>query len=258
MPYLNNNGVRIYYRTEGAGEPLVLMHGTSGNLEDWREYGYVDALKSTHLVVLVDSRGHGYSDKPHAPSAYALSARVGDVTAVLDDLNVEQAHYAGYSMGGWIGFGMAKYAQGRVLSLTLGGAHPYADSMVAVQEQFSRGMEAYIAETERQGMVWPAERRARKLANDPHALKAATGPRPGVEDVLPLIRVPCLLYVGDADPRFPLVKQAAASNKGSTFAALPAADHLGGFVRSDLALPCISSHLAAVRRRLPPRRVPAR
>jgi len=249
VPYVSNNGLRIYYRTEGKGEPVVLMHGTSGNMEDWREYGYVDALKSSHLVVLIDSRGHGYSDKPHDPSAYALRLRVSDITVVLDDLNVERAHYAGYSMGGWTGFGMAKYAQARLLSLSLGGAHPYEDQMAAQQGQFARGMDAYIAETEAQGMKWPAERRVRKLANDPQAVTAATGPRPNIEDVLPVVRVPCLLYVGDADPRFAQAKKAAASIKGSTFAALTGADHLGGFVRSDLALPHITAHLAGTTRR---------
>jgi pimeloyl-ACP methyl ester carboxylesterase len=253
VPYLNNNGVRIYYRTEGAGPPVVLMHGTSGNMEDWREYGYVDALKSSYLAVLIDSRGHGYSDKPHDPAAYALRLRVSDVTAVLDALRIEKAHYAGYSMGGWIGFGMAKHAPHRVLSLSLGGAHPYEDKMALVQGQFSRGMETYIAETEAQGMKWPAERRMRKLANDPQAVNAATGPRPGGEDVLPLISVPCLLYSGDADPRLPLAKKAAASIKGSRFAVIPGADHLEAFVRGDLVLPHISSHLAAATSRLTPR-----
>jgi pimeloyl-ACP methyl ester carboxylesterase len=42
--------------------------------------------------------------------------RVGDVVAVLDTVQVARAHYWGYSMGGWIGFGMAKYAASRASS----------------------------------------------------------------------------------------------------------------------------------------------
>jgi len=84
-----------------------LQHGFSESFEDWYEYGYVDALKNNFRLILVDARGHGGSDKPHDPAAYALEYRVSDVVVVLDALRIEKAHYWGYSMGGWIGFGMA-------------------------------------------------------------------------------------------------------------------------------------------------------
>jgi hypothetical protein len=42
-------------------------------------------------------------------------------------LAIPQAHFFGYSMGGWIGFGMAQYAPERVNALLIGGAPPYAD-----------------------------------------------------------------------------------------------------------------------------------
>jgi pimeloyl-ACP methyl ester carboxylesterase len=48
--------------------------------------GQLGALKSDRRLILVDARGHGASDKPHDPSAYDLSLRVGEMTAVLDDL----------------------------------------------------------------------------------------------------------------------------------------------------------------------------
>jgi pimeloyl-ACP methyl ester carboxylesterase len=47
---------------------------------------------------------------------------------VLDDLNVTRAHYFGYSMGGRIGFAIARYAPDRVHSLVLGGGSPYPHS----------------------------------------------------------------------------------------------------------------------------------
>lgn len=45
MPYVSNKGVRIHYEVEGEGPPLVLQHGSAGSLEDWHEFGYVEALK---------------------------------------------------------------------------------------------------------------------------------------------------------------------------------------------------------------------
>lgn len=125
MPFADNGGVRIHYEVEGQGPTLVLHHGFTGNLKRWYLYRYVEALRNDYELVLVDARGHGTSDKPHDPSAYTLAARVGDVIAVLDDLNCVSASFWGYSMGGRIGFGLAKHAPDRVMALVVGGQHPY-------------------------------------------------------------------------------------------------------------------------------------
>ena len=110
MPYANNQGVLIHYQVTGDGSPLVLQHGFNASMEDWYEFGYVEKLNQEHRLILVDARGHGASDKPHESEAYELKRLVSDIVVVLDDLQVIKAHYLGYSMGGWIGFGMAKYA----------------------------------------------------------------------------------------------------------------------------------------------------
>src|SRR5215470_19323943 len=114
MPYAVNQGVRIHYRVEGNGPPLVLQHGYTWSMAGWSRYGYLDALRAHHRLILVDSRGHGDSDKPHDPAAYELSLRVGDIVAVLDALDMPAASFWGYSMGGWYGFGLAKYAPERI------------------------------------------------------------------------------------------------------------------------------------------------
>ncbi len=43
MPYVNNDGVRIHYHLVGKGPPLVLQHGFTHDMDDWREAGSVDA-----------------------------------------------------------------------------------------------------------------------------------------------------------------------------------------------------------------------
>jgi pimeloyl-ACP methyl ester carboxylesterase len=134
MPYADNKGIHIHYETEGKGPPLVLQHWSVTTLENWVDYGYVSALKNDYRLILLDARGHGASDKPHSPESYALDKRVGDIVAVLDDLGIEKAHYFGYSMGGWIGFGAARYAPERFRSLVLGGAVPFVSTMDGLRQ----------------------------------------------------------------------------------------------------------------------------
>ena len=149
MPYARNQGVRISYEVEGDGPPLVLQHGSACSSAEWREMGYRDVLRRDYQFILIDARGHGASDTPHEPAAYTLPLRVTDVTAVLDALSIQQAHYFGYSMGGWIGFGLAKYAPERVRTLILGGAHPYAESLQARQTVMNQGRDTFMAASER-------------------------------------------------------------------------------------------------------------
>lgn len=121
MNQVNNNGIHIHYQITGDGPPLVLHHGFSDDLRSWYEYGYVAALAPHYRLILIDSRGHGGSDKPHAATAYTQKARTYDVLAVLDALQIDQAFYLGYSLGGWIGFGLATYAPERFHAFVLGG-----------------------------------------------------------------------------------------------------------------------------------------
>jgi pimeloyl-ACP methyl ester carboxylesterase len=93
MPYVDNGGVRIHYRVEGQGPPLVLQHGFTDSIESWYELKYVDALKTTYRLILVDARGHGGSDKPTAAEAYFHELLVADIVSVMDDLDVAKAHF---------------------------------------------------------------------------------------------------------------------------------------------------------------------
>jgi pimeloyl-ACP methyl ester carboxylesterase len=140
MPFVDNDGIKIHYALNGAGPPLVLQHGFTNCIEDWFEVGYVAPLRPKYQLILIDARGHGTSDKPHDVAAYTLDHRVADVTAVLDVLRIEKAHFWGYSMGGWIGFGMAKYASQRLAKLVIGGQHPFARDLSGLRQWLRHGM----------------------------------------------------------------------------------------------------------------------
>jgi len=252
MPFADSRGVRIHYRIEGGGPPLVLQHGFTQSIEDWYECGYVDALKRDYRLLLVDARGHGGSDKPHDTEAYSLDSRAGDVVAVLDALAIEKASFWGYSMGGWIGFGMAQFAPSRLDRLVIGGQHPFARSMEGTREMvragIERGGDGFIAAWQRRFGPAEAALAARLRRADFRAYLAAAQDRASLEDLLPQIPVQCCLYAGEADDVFAEARTASQRIPGATFFALPGLDHAGAFVRTDLVLPPVTRFLRGTAR----------
>ena len=70
------------------------------------------------------------------------------MVAVLDATGVGTAHFLGYSMGGWIGCGMAKFAPDRIDALVIGGQHPFTRDQASlrqmVREATSEGGDAFV------------------------------------------------------------------------------------------------------------------
>jgi pimeloyl-ACP methyl ester carboxylesterase len=203
MPYVTNDTVRVYYEVEGSGPPLILQHGFFWSGMGWRRVGYVDALKDRFQLILIDARGHGRSYKPHDSSAYKLETLVSDITSVLDDMGLPTAHYWGYSMGGWFGFGLANYALERVRSFIIGGSHPYARRLPPESRPSGADPDAFVSAFFDRLGIERANLSDAELAefydNDFLALAAMLRDRPALETALSDIEVPCLLYVGAED-----------------------------------------------------------
>jgi len=249
MSYAVSGGVRIHYEVEGSGAPLVLHTGFVSSLRDWYHLGYVDSLQGDYRLILIDPRGQGESDKPHETDAYSPERRVADVVAVLDALGIDRAHFWGYSLGGRIGFDLAKQAPERFYSLVLGGHTPFGSPPnVARAELLRRGMEAFISEGERaMGRPLPAEMRTEWLANDAEALAAATlVERPSLEADLSGMMLPALIYCGDQDPAYERAKRASELMHNAAFLSLPGLNHLQGVLRAELVLPHVRTFLQRV------------
>jgi pimeloyl-ACP methyl ester carboxylesterase len=96
----------VAFERRGAGEPLLLIHGTGGSRAHWSPV--VELLAPHRDLLLVDLPGHGDSDAPpagipHTPIGYAqLLARL------LEELRIDSAHAAGNSVGGWTALELAK------------------------------------------------------------------------------------------------------------------------------------------------------
>lgn len=253
MSYAKNGGVRIYYQVRGEGPPLVMLHGIWGSVEDWHDYGYVDGLEQAYRLILIDARGNGASDKPHDRDAYTTELMVADIVAVLDDLNVEKAHFMGYSFGGRFGFAIAKYAPERFHSLIIGGQEPHQFPPEAFErfiQLYREGMEAAVALIEEGlGRKMRPEGKARILANDVEALMARLEERrdePGMEEVLPTMTMPCLVYMGEDDDLYPRAEEWVKQMPNVTFVSLPGLHHMTAFTRSDLVLPHVTRFLETV------------
>jgi pimeloyl-ACP methyl ester carboxylesterase len=253
ISYANNQGVRIRYEVEGNGPPLVLVQGLTGYLELWHELGYVDSLKKDYRLILIDIRGHGGSDKPHDSEAYKLELLVADIVAVMDDLKISKAHYLGYSAGGRIGFGLAKYAPTRFHSFIIGGAFPdefSQDSVNGMLQLLKMGMKSVVDAFEKRGLKTTLRMKTRLLANDTEALAAfmlSNMWRASLEDALPNMTMPCLFFVGEADPNCASAKKCANRMRNAEFISFPGRGHLEVLSQSHLVLPHITKFLEKVR-----------
>ena len=247
MMRVNHEGVQIHYQVAGDGPPLVLHHGFSDDLRGWHEYGYVGALAPHYKLILIDGRGHGRSDKPHIATAYTQKTRAYDVLAVLDALQIERAFYFGYSLGGWIGFGLATYAPERMRAYVLGGIQPYGQNFDSFRHVLSQGTEAWAALLADKAPAFRPHQLQRFRDNDAQALMASLIDRPEISDILPTIGQPVLMYAGTDDPICPAVRRAAAELPNGEFFTLPDLNHIQTNLQGEMIAGRVIDFLARAR-----------
>lgn len=86
---------QLNYKSFGEGEPLIILHGLFGSLDNWVTLGKKYA--ENHQVFLVDQRNHGQSFHDDTFSYEAMSE---DLCQFMGQMNIEKAHMIGHSMGG--------------------------------------------------------------------------------------------------------------------------------------------------------------
>lgn len=118
MPEMRVNGVNLYYELHGdSGDPLVFVHGYTGDITDWRNQ--IPEFSRTHRVLIVDHRGHGRSEAPAARSAYTITEMSRDVEELAERAGFGRYHLLGHSMGGAVVQELALRSPEKLLSLTL-------------------------------------------------------------------------------------------------------------------------------------------
>jgi pimeloyl-ACP methyl ester carboxylesterase len=126
MPYARVNDLDLYYEESGAqgGEPLVLLHGAGGTIDDpaggWA--GLMPSFAEEFRVVAVEHRGHGRTANP---AGFMSFEQLGDdIAGLIDDLGIAPAHVAGISDGGVVALDLALRRPDATRSIVvLGGNH---------------------------------------------------------------------------------------------------------------------------------------
>jgi 3-oxoadipate enol-lactonase len=116
VPFVENQGAKIYWDEQGSGEPLLLIEGLTYPSYMWHRTRPV--LAERYRTIALDNRGIGQSDVPEG--VYPVALMASDAAAVLDAAGVDHAHVFGVSMGGMIAQEFALNYPHRVRSLILG------------------------------------------------------------------------------------------------------------------------------------------
>lgn len=107
-------GVELYYKEAGAGTPLLLIPGGSGDADSW--FGSFERLAQRHRVIAYDRRGHTRSSG--SPSS-DLHQHAEDAAALLTQLRAAPATVVGWSIGGVLALDLAMGHPELVRSLVL-------------------------------------------------------------------------------------------------------------------------------------------
>ena len=216
------NGIKMYYATYGAGDPVLLIHGGLGNADIWANQ-VIDLMKD-HLVIVADSRGHGRSTRTEEPFGYDLMA--SDYLALLDFLHVDKVDLVGWSDGGIIGLDIAMTHPERLDHLFAHAANITTDGVDPSVADDPVFMGTYVG--------WMAEDYAR-LSPTPDQFDAFVGQisemwarEPNwTDEQVAAITVPTAVVVGEFDEAIlrPHSEKIAALIPGSTLVILPEASH---------------------------------
>lgn len=95
MTFTTSDNVKLNYEIKGEGKTLVLLHGWSGNSDNFRPV--VDQLAQDYKVVSYDHRGHGFSE--HTFKGYSLERLAKDLSELIDHLELSDILLVGWSMG---------------------------------------------------------------------------------------------------------------------------------------------------------------
>lgn len=224
MPRIRVNGVELYYEEHGSGsETIFFSHGLLMSCRMFDDQ--VSMLKDRYRCIAFDHRGQGQSEITR--DGYDMDTLYEDAAALIETLGGAPCHFAGLSMGGFVGLRLAIRRPDLLKSLLLleTSADPEPSENISRYKLF-----AFVARWTGPAIVGNQIMKimfGRKFLNDPAqaglrrewlqrlssinrigGVRATYGviSRQGVYDEIGNIHTPTLIIVGDQDVATPLPK----------------------------------------------------
>ena len=148
MPYAQtDDDVKLYYEEAGRGEPVIFVHEFAGDHRSWEPQ--VRHFARRYRCIVYNARGYPPSDVPEEVSRYSQARACADIKAVLDHLDLAEAHVVGLSMGGFATLHFGLTYPDRARSLVVGGCGYGAEP--GKREQFRSEAEATARRFEAEG-----------------------------------------------------------------------------------------------------------
>jgi 3-oxoadipate enol-lactonase len=242
VPFIENQGAKIYWDERSVGDPVLLIMGLGYPSDMWWRTRPV--LDGHYRTIVLDNRGVARSSLP--PGPYPIALMAADALAVLDAAGLESAHVFGISMGGMIAQEFALQNPKRIRSLILGCTAAGGPTAVRSEPEVTDLLMNRGSMTPEQSAIaaipyiydrdTPRDRIDEDLAirrpwfARPEAYMAQLQGILGWESYsrLPQIKAPTLVIHGETDRLVPLAngESIAARIPGAKLVTLPHASHI--------------------------------
>jgi 3-oxoadipate enol-lactonase len=252
-----SNGARLSFRDSGSGLPIVFLHPTPLDREYWRPL--TEDLAGVRAIV-PDLRGHGQSELgqnlrvggfaavPDAP-VLTMAQLAADVVALLDNLKIKEAVFAGCSIGGYVLLELWRAAPERIGGLALVCSKPQPDASAIMAKRaanialaraggtaamFDGMVESLTGATSRQRRPEIVAELRGRMTLTPEAVvavQAGLATRPDSVPTVGTIGVPVLAIAGGEDAGVSPAEMEAfhAAPGGCEFHLLPDAGHFAAY-----------------------------
>jgi pimeloyl-ACP methyl ester carboxylesterase len=254
-----SNGTRLSFRDTGAGQVVVFLHPTPLDREYWRPLA--EGLAGVRAII-PDLRGHseselgsekslpvgGFALVPDAP-VLSMAQLTDDVLALLDHLKIDEAVFAGCSIGGYVLLELWRKAPERITGLAFVCSKPQADVEANLKKRaenianvrangtgplfdgMAKSLVGSTAQERRPAIVDEVRARMTVSAIGAVAVQAGLATRPDSLPTVATIAVPVLAIAGGEDPTTSPADMEAFHEApgGCEFHLLPDAGHFAAY-----------------------------